>query len=55
MARHMWNNEVLLGKNSLLLVEGMDDVRFFNAFLMYLKRTISKSQRWVERMSSVKH
>lgn len=38
MAKHMWNNEVLLGKNSLLLVEGVDDVRFFNAFLMYLKK-----------------
>ena len=38
MARYMWDNVVLQGKNSLLFVEGMDDVRFFNAFLTYLKR-----------------
>ena len=38
MARHMWDNAVLQGKNSLLFVEGMDDVRFFNAFLAHLKK-----------------
>ena len=38
MARYMWNNVVLQGKNSLLFVEGMDDVRFFNAFLTYLRK-----------------
>lgn len=38
MPRYRWNNELLLGKSSLLFVEGPDDVRFFNAFLAYLRK-----------------
>lgn len=36
MPHYRWNNELLEGKSSLLLVEGPDDVRFFGAFLSYL-------------------
>lgn len=38
MPRYRWNNELLLGKSSLLFVEGPDDARFFNAFLAYLQK-----------------
>ena len=36
MPSYRWNNEVLADKSSLLLVEGLDEVRFFDAFLSYL-------------------
>lgn len=36
MLNYRWNNELLEDKSSLLLVEGLDDVRFFGAFLSYL-------------------
>lgn len=38
MPNYMWNNEVVEGKRSLLLVEGPEDVQFFGAFLSYLEK-----------------